>query len=301
MRIVLTGATGMIGMALIQEALNQGHEVCAIIRKNSARKKNLDSIPGITVVEADLSEYNSLRLPGIYDWFFHFAWGKTSGEGRDDVYLQMENARFSVDAVLLAHRMGCTKFIGAGSQAEYGPVMVPLNPDTPTFPESGYGIAKLEAGLMSRLKCKQLGMSFNWVRILSVYGKNDNPNSLISYLIQQFSMGRSPNLTKCEQIWDYINAQDVARAFLLIAEKGIDGRIYPLGSGNGRPLRKYVEELRNIIAPEVEINFGAKAYYPHQPMYLVSDNKSLYFDTGFVPDVSFEDGIINTFRELDIT
>ena len=44
MRIVVTGATGMIGMALIQEAINQGHEVCAIIRKNSKRKLILDSL-----------------------------------------------------------------------------------------------------------------------------------------------------------------------------------------------------------------------------------------------------------------
>ena len=44
-------------------------------------------------------DYNSLMLPGDYDWFFHLAWGKTTGEGRDDVYLQMENAKFSIDAV----------------------------------------------------------------------------------------------------------------------------------------------------------------------------------------------------------
>ncbi len=291
MRIVVTGATGMIGIALIREALKQGHEVCAIVRKNSARISNLEVFRDVKIIEADLSDYSSLNVPDSYDWFFHLAWGKTSGSGRDDVYTQMENAKYSVDAVALAYRMGCRKFIGAGSQAEYGPVSVPLTPDTPVFPESGYGIAKLEAGLMCRLKCKQLGMMFNWVRILSVYGKNDNPNSLISYLIQQFKKGCSPELTPCVQIWDYINVLDVARAFLLIAEKGRDGMMYPLGSGYGRPLREYVEEIRDIIAPEVNVNFGAKEYYPHQPMYLVSDNSRLMADTGFVPEVKFFESI----------
>lgn len=297
MRIVVTGATGMIGMALIQEAINQGHEVCAIIRKNSKRKLILDSFPELYVVEADMVDYNSLMLPGDYDWFFHLAWGKTTGEGRDDVYLQMENAKFSIDAVLLAHRMGCSKFIGAGSQAEYGPVSVPLDPFTPTFPESGYGIAKLEAGLMAKLKCNQLGISFNWVRILSVYGKNDNPNSLISYLIQQFLLGISPNLTPCEQIWDYINVQDVARALLLIAEKGHNGRTYPLGSGIGRPLKEFVEDIQSIISPRVKVNFGTKEYYPHQPMFLVSDNEILNSDTGFTPIIPFKQGILNILKE----
>ena len=48
------------------------------------------------------------------------AWEKTYGNGRDDVAAQMKNIQYTLDAVELVKRSGCSAFIGAGSQAEYG-------------------------------------------------------------------------------------------------------------------------------------------------------------------------------------
>ena len=84
---------------------------------------------------------------------------------------------------------------------------------------------------------------------------------------------------------------------MLIAEKGQNGRTYPLGSGMGRPLREYVEDIQSIIAPSVKVNFGAKEYYPHQPMFLVSDNRILQSDTGFSPIITFKQGIKNILQD----
>ena len=100
-----------------------------------------------------------------------------------------------------------------------------------------------------------------------------------------------PELTPCEQIWDYIYVGDAARALAAIADSGRDGKVYPLGGGCGRPLREYVEILRDAVAPGGEIRFGAKPYYPHQPMFLVADIGELTADTGFVPEIPFADGI----------
>ena len=76
-----------------------------------------------------------------------------------------------------------------------------------------------------------------------------------------------------------------------IAEKGIDGKAYPLGSGNGRKLSEYIEDICKSINPNVEVKFGIKDYYPHQPMYLVADLKELTADTGWAPKTFFVDGI----------
>ena len=45
------------------------------------------------------------------------------------------------------------------------------------------------------------------------------------------------------------------------------------------------------VGDVIEIRFGAKPYYPHQPMYLVADIGELTADTGFVPEIPFADGI----------
>jgi len=298
-KIVITGATGMIGSALARYALKQGMDVLCIIRKDTSRYNNLPKSEGLKIAYADISEYASLDISGNYDGFYHFAWEKTFGVSRDDVYTQVSNIQYTMDAVHLAKRLGCNKFIGAGSQAEYGMVTEPLKPETPVNPESGYGIAKYAAGMLSRLLCAQLELQFNWVRIVSVFGPLDGLHTLIMYAINELRAGRSPEFTKCEQIWDYLYCDDAARAFLAIGKNGVDGKTYPLGSGDKRKLSEYLEATRDIIAPGIVLQFGRKDYYPHQPMYLCADISELTRDTGWKPEVPFEEGIKRIINEKD--
>ena len=290
-KIVVTGATGCVGSAIVRRALAQGMEVTCIVHEGSKRLSNLPQDEKVKIVECNLSDYASLQLGEGYDTFIHMAWEKTFGASRDDAEVQMRNIQYTLDACHLAKRCGCQVFVGAGSQAEYGVQSVDLTPDLPVNPESGYGIAKYAAGKLSAMLCKSLGIRQNWVRILSVYGPNDGENTLISYIIRELKAGRSPELTKCEQIWDYLYADDAADAILAIAERGGNCKTYPLGSGEGRKLSEYIGIVRKIIKPEIALKYGAKEYYLHQPMYLVANIDELIRDTGWHPNFSFVEGL----------
>lgn len=290
-KIVVTGATGCVGSAIVRRALAQGMEVTCIVHEGSKRLSNLPQDEKVKIVECNLSDYASLQLGEGYDTFIHMAWEKTFGASRDDAEVQMRNIQYTLDACHLAKRCGCQVFVGAGSQAEYGVQSVDLTPDLPVNPESGYGIAKYAAGKLSAMLCKSLGIRQNWVRILSVYGPNDGENTLISYIIRELKAGRSPELTKCEQIWDYLYADDAADAILAIAERGGNCKTYPLGSGEGRKLSEYIGIIRKIINPEIALKYGAKEYYLHQPMYLVANIDELIRDTGWHPNFSFVEGL----------
>ena len=285
-----------MGSAVVRRAIENGKDVTCIVHQGSKRLGNLPQSDKVHIVECNLQDYRTLSLDGQYDAFIQLSWEKTVGASRDDAEVQTRNIQYTLDAVHLAHRCGCSVFVGAGSQAEYGVQSVDLTPDLPVKPESGYGIAKYAAGKLSAMLCKNLGMRQCWVRILSVYGPNDGENSLISYLIREFKTGNSPQLTKCEQMWDYLYADDAADAILAVAENGIDGKAYPLGSGNGRRLSEYVNDIKTIINPSIEVQFGAKEYYPHQPMHLVADISQLTKDTGWKPSITFLEGIRQTIR-----
>lgn len=290
-KIIVTGATGAVGSAVVRRALDKGMDVLCIVHKGSKRLSNLPGSKRLKLVECDLCDYGGLKLDGKWDAFIQMAWEKTFGALRDDAEIQARNIQYTLDAAQLAKRCGCSVFVGAGSQAEYGIQYVDLTPSVPVKPESGYGIAKYAAGKLSALLCKSLGIRHCWVRILSVYGPNDGENSLISYLIREFKAGRSPELTKCEQIWDYLYADDAADAILAVAEKGKDGKVYTLGSGHGRKLSEYVEDIHQVTDPSVEIYYGVREYYPHQPMHLVADIRTLTADTGWTPRYSFRAGL----------
>lgn len=295
-RAVITGPTGSIGIALINKLVSEDIEVFAVCRPNSKRIGRIPVSEKVKVIECGLDELPKLEeiINKKIDVFYHFGWDGTFGNTRDDMRLQNENVRYALDAVAVAKELGCKKFVGAGSQAEYGRVEGVLAPDTPTFPENGYGMAKLCAGQMTRTMCKQLDMEHIWTRILSIYGPYDGDNTMVMSVISKLLNGEKPALTKGEQMWDYLYAGDVANAFYLIGKKGHDGSTYCIGGGNARPLREYVEIIRDNIDCGLELGFGEVPYGEKQVMHLCADISQLTNDTGFVPMVSFEQGIRET-------
>lgn len=292
-RAVITGATGAIGTALINELIKQNIEVLVLCRDGSKRNENVPISPLVTLKYCDLQDlqYFENDTDKDYDVFYHFAWMGTTGEARNDMFLQNLNVKYALDAVKLAKRFGCKTFIGAGSQAEYGRVEGVLRPDTPANPETGYGIAKLCAGQMTRQLALQLDVEHIWVRVLSVYGPNDTENSMVMSTIDKLKNNIVPEFTKGEQMWDYLYSGDAARAFYLLGEKGVSGKTYVLGSGNAKPLKEYIKIIQSSVNPDCEIRLGAIPYQEKQVMHLEADISVLRNDTGFEPWVGFEDGI----------
>ncbi len=299
--VMLTGATSMIGCALIHECIRNNVTVIALARKGSAKLSRLPGSPLVKLIECDLDRMADLDAAAVtaaagnagpVDCFYHFGWTFTDHEGRNSPEKQELNIRYTLDAISLASRCGCRKFVGAGSQAEYGRVSVPLNGGVPCRPEVAYGVCKHAAGLLAAMKCRGLGMQFNWVRILSVYGTNDNATTLIKTFIAHCKSGEKMDLGPCTHQWDYLFEEDAGKAFYILGERGIDGKTYCLGSGESRPLKEYLEEITALVNPSYSgANFGAIPYNGKSVTYLKADISDLTADTGWKPSLSFRDGI----------
>lgn len=294
-KIAITGATSMLGVALIEECIKNNIEVLAIVKPNSTNLFRIPESKLIKVVENELDDFESFRISEIaYEVFYHFGWAGTSKAERNDVDEQNKNIKCTLDAVRLAKKMGCHTFIGAGSQAEYGRVSGIISPATPVNPDSPYGIAKYAAGKLSRILCKEIGLKHAWARVFSVYGINDNNNTMIMYGIRELLKGQRPSFTKCEQMWDYLYSEDAGRAFYLIGERGKDESVYCIGSGIANPLFEYVNIIRDCIDKDLALGIGDYPYAPNQVMSLCADTTSLKKDTGFEPQYSFKEGIKRT-------
>lgn len=295
-KAIITGPTGAVGISLIHELISNGIAVTAVCRRNSKRLDSIPTDPLVEIVECNVDELMSLseKLPHDFATFYHFAWDGTYGDTRQDMMRQAKNILYTLNAVHLAKNLGCEVFIGAGSQSEFGHVEGVLRPDMPCNPDNGYGIAKLDAGRMSRLECQKLGIRHEWCRILSLYGPYDGMHTMVMSGIDKMLRGERPQYTKGDQIWDYIYSKDAARAFRLVAQMGRDGAVYCLGTGKPRKLRDYILAIRDAVDPNLEIGLGELDYYPNQVMHLEADISDLTKDTGFVPRYSFEEGIRET-------
>lgn len=304
----VTGATGAIGMALVAELLQNNIEVTVFLRKDSERSGRIAESFGEELKRGNLSvEYVSLEelkhfmenvyTPGRQDSvFYHLGWSGTFGKLRNDAVLQQKNVEYTLDAVRLADRLGCTKFIGVGSQAEYGRVSTRLTPDTDTVPENEYGRAKLAAGVSSRELCRELGIEHAWVRVLSVYGPYDGMNTMITSVIRGLLKGNRVSLTKGEQMWNYLYSKDAGKELYLLGAKAVrNGAVYILAGSEEHSLKEYVVRLcRAMDADDKLLGFGDVPYGEGQVMCLTADIGTLCSDTGYIPDTTFEDGIKKT-------
>ena len=292
MTYAITGATSMIGIATIKECIKQNINVLAFSRASSTKIDRIPKSNLVKVIECDLAQMSDYEPNGLTcDVFIHLGWAFTDKVGRNDVSKQLENVQFTIEAIKLAKRMDCKKFIGAGSQAEYGTPNTVLKADTPCNPLVPYGIAKYAAGKFSFIECVNQNMECVWVRILSVYGTNDLPGTLISQLIKNAKTNTPLDMSGCEQTWDYLFEDDAGRAFVAIAQKGMNGKVYNLGSGVSKKLKNFVTDLIDVINPDYKTNFGVYAYSDKQPFILTADISDLTRDTGWKPTVTFIDGI----------
>jgi len=294
--VIISGATSMLGLALIDECIKNDTFVTAIIRENSQKKHIIPDSELVTVLSCDVSKIERLAISirKEFDAFYHFAWEGTANTDRNIVDLQNLNIGYTLAAVSLAQQLECKRFIGAGSQAEYGRVAGVISPEMKVSPDNAYGIAKFAAGRLSGILAEQLGIEFIWTRIFSTYGINDMSSTMIMYCIDSLLKNEKPQLTKCDQQWDYLNCRDAARAFFLLGEKGKDQEIYNIGSGVARPLKEYVYSIRDVISPKLPLGIGEISYAPKQVMHLCPDISNLEKDTGFYPQITFEEGINET-------
>lgn len=303
--ILVTGATSMIGSALIRRALQDPtlQKIYAVVRSQSQKLNRLPKDSRIHIIECDTQQYSSLphQIQHNCDTFFHFAWPRTPTyqESYEDISNKTKALQAVLEAVKAAAEMGCSKFIGAGSQTEYG--IVPngkITSNTPCHPVRADGILHLAAGQLANITAQHLGIDCIWMRIFSVYGRQDRPNSMIQTTLQKLIKGEPCSFTPCEQIWDYLHEDDIGNAFYCVGKHVQGSHVYCVGNGDSKPLRQYLEMIQKIVAPSVKLGFGQLPYPPNAVMNLNVDVSDLQKDAHWKPQISFEEGIRDLYQFL---
>lgn len=295
--ILLTGATGFVGSAVVKQIIKDGNTPIVLKRpaSNLSRIKDIKGYRCFTYetlqeqhLVADLKAYKP-------DVLVHLAWHGTSGKEINGSYQITDNIPLTLSSVELAHKVGCNQWIGIGSQAEYGNPNREVDESFPTKPTTLYGKAKSACCLEALDLCRSYSIIGSWIRIYYIYGPEQGADWLIPHIIREMSQGRSPKLTKCEQLLDYLYIDDAARGILSIAYKQAPG-IFNLGSGTAVPLKKVVEIIRKLVNSRIQPDYGAIEYRPDQVMYLQAEISKIKKATGWAPKTDLQQGLEKTVR-----
>jgi UDP-glucose 4-epimerase len=282
-RVFVTGASGFIGAAVVRHLLKCGAAVGVLRRSGSSSRRLHDLQAELHSIECSDNRVESFRKSFQLfapDTVFHLGWSGVGSAFRNDARQQFENVRFAVELAELSVEAGVKHWIGAGSQAEYGPKDHQIRETDLPQPTTLYGAAKLSAGVMTERIAVAGGMCHAWLRIFSTYGPDDNPDWMIPTLIRSLMQGQRPALTAGEQLWDYLHVEDAARAFVAVAEAGAIG-LFNLGSGEAVSLRTVIEAIRDLIDPALPLGFGEIPYRPDQVMRLQADIRKLMGSTAW--------------------
>lgn len=293
-KAVVTGANGFVGAAVVKELVHHDYEVLAVVHKDHMDR--LHDIPHVQCISCDLEEIASLpeRAAGQkYDLFFHFAWTGSAGTLRGDAALQLQNVQWTVQAIEAAKNLGCHRFIGAGSIMEYEAVAAIKQPNAIGMGNI-YGSGKLAAHIMGLAKAKELDIDFLWGVITNIYGPGESSPRLVNTTIQKCLHGEPPKFTSGTQNYDFIYIDDAAEAFRTIGEKGISNQEYVIGSSNAKPLKEFLLDMKNAIAPNLPFYFGDMPFSGISLPKKYFDCSITERDTGFKARVSFPEGCRRT-------
>lgn len=298
-KAIVTGATGFIGKFLVRELLKQNVEVYAIIRPNSKNTDNLSE--GVHVIECSLKDVK--KLPNLVndrniDCVFHIAWQGVSNSDARNQEVQIQNLISTLDLIDAMHEMDIKTFVGCGSMHEAEALVEMARDKIVNNMGFFYKSAKTSAHWMGKAKCGNYGIRFFWP-FINTYGEEEESDRLVNTIIRKIYKGESPALSAGTQYYDFVHVSDVARALYLIADKGVDGTNYTIGSGNAKQLRQFLETVGAVAnelngGTHIPLGFGEITSNVIGLPLETFDVEKLRNDTGFSPAISFEDGIRRT-------
>ena len=297
-KAIVTGANGFIGTAVCKELVKQGVEVIAIVRDSDANAKGIEEISGLRIVYSDLSNFANLAdqiCDRDIDVLYHFAWSGSAGPLRGNVDVQLRNVQYTCDTVRACAEMKCKRFVFASSIMEYEIEAAMATDVTPGI-NTLYSSAKVAADYMARTIAGNLNIDYIRAVISNIYGPGETSPRLVNTSIRKMLKGEHCAFSAGNQLYDFIYITDAAKTFVNIGERGIPNRTYYVGSQQPRLLKEFLLELRDCVDTSIEIGLGELPFNGISLTYKESDINAVKNDTGFIPEISFKEGITRTVK-----
>ena len=290
-KVIVSGANGFVGGALTRELIANGIKVVALDMEGHNNNLPESDLVEFYPFSLDNAEELQERLADRdFDTFYHFAWAGSAGPARADTALQLKNAQWTVDCLRLAKKLGCTRFVNAGSIMELETIKAVFNPGNKPGLGYIYGSGKLVAHTMCKSVAADIGIDLVWAMITNAYGVGERSPRMVNTTIQKCIRGEAPQFTAGTQNYDFVYIDDVARAFRLIGENGKPFNEYLIGSSNAKPLKEFLLEMKAAIAPELDFIIGDIPFTGvNQPLEDFDCSKTEQ-DTGFRAEISFGEG-----------
>jgi NAD dependent epimerase/dehydratase len=305
-KVLVTGAGGFIGSHLVEELVQRGDAVRALVHYNSRNDwGNLELLPAdvLEEVEVVLGEvadpfsidravdgcatvYHLAALIGIpYSYVAPQTYVSTNVVGTLNV-LEAVRARPG------------TRMVHTSTSETYGTAQyTPIDERHPLQGQSPYSATKIGADKLAESYWRSFETPVATLRPFNTYGPRQSLRAVIPTIISQALTSNSIRLGSLDPVRDFTFVRDTARAFIGVGTTDAAiGTTLNAGNGKGITIGQLVDVILDIVGSDAEVSSDDQRVRPQasEVFELLADNTALKETTGWSPSVSLRDGLEQT-------
>jgi nucleoside-diphosphate-sugar epimerase len=293
-KIIVTGATGLIGKEALAPLKELGFEIYAI----TIDEKTID-VKGVKWINVNLLD--SKKVQEVFaeikpQYLLHFAWVVTGDYLMSNMNFEFVQA--SLDLLKYFNENGGKRAVFAGSYFEYDFKDSPLKESDKLNPLGIYGKCKNYTRELAELFCQNNGISFGWGRIFNVFGRNENKNRLTGSIIDKLSRNEDMIIKSGDLHKDYMYAKDVAGAFAAFVNSDVEG-IVNICTGNAITIAEYAKIFASKMKKEHLLKFISEPN--NQPPYVVGDNTLLTEKVKYNIKYTLETAVEEILEDIEVS
>lgn len=300
-KAVVTGGCGFIGSHLVDTLVSLGKEVVVFDNLSTGLVTNVAA--GAQLIEGDVRNPEQVaRALRDADLVFHVAGNSNTTRSVNDPRLDYEsNSQGCLNILQAALHAHVEKIVFVSSASVYGtPQSFPICEDHPTSPFVPYGVSKLAGEAFCRSFFETYETPVVIVRPFCVYGPRENPEVGLVEVSRYMRWHLNDRPIQVvgdpdQKSRDFVHVSDVVRGLILLADRGVVGEAYNLGSGDEVTMRQLTVAIGAVDG-------GPASMKPLR--HITDDTYRLVSDItkarshGYTPKMSLKEGLIHLMQHL---
>lgn len=273
MNVLVIGGNGFIGSHLVDKLLADGYKVCVFDRQLELYRAPL---PSVDYHIGDFGNHtilaNALKNTDIVFHLISTTVPKTSNEDvAFDVMSNVVESLYLLEQCIKEHVKKIV-FVSSGGAVYGTPPIMPVSEESPTNPESSYGITKLAIEKYLALFNRLYGLDYAIVRPSNPYGPRQNIDGnqgVIAVFMGKIAKGQSIEIWGAgEAVKDYIFIDDLVDGIYRAAFRRTSAQIFNLGSGVGYTVNDLVRIITTVIGRQFTVTYRSKGLHDVSKIFL---------------------------------
>ena len=308
-KVFVTGADGFIGSHLSEALVRAGADVTALVLYNSFDSFGwLDSTESeikssMKMVRGDIRDaHQMIQLTKGQEFVFHLASliAIPYSYEAPTSYVQT-NIQGTTNVLLAARQSECRRIIHTSTSEVYGTALfTPITEEHPLQGQSPYSASKIGADMLAQSFFRSFDLPVLTLRPFNTYGPRQSERAVIPNVIRQVLDAdcETIKLGDLSPSRDFNFVSDMVAAFLHVAmlDDSALGQEFNAGSGHPFTIREMVKMVLKITHSDKSIHLDEGRLRPprSEVKALLADASRFNKATGWVPKVTFEDGLTET-------